>query len=85
MKTVTDMPSETSTNNPFCEACKESDCVISLDGTCAMIRRYLDAVENEKKVERLTKALHDAINRPTGVVPDSATGFYDQDFYDKKK
>jgi len=73
------------TDNPFCEACKESDCVISLDGTCAMIRKYLVAVGNEEKVEKLTKALHDAINRPKGVVPDSATEFYDQDFYDKQR
>ena len=35
-----DMGSE---NNPFCENCKEKpDCVVSTDGTCAMIRRYLE-------------------------------------------
>ena len=27
-------------SNPFCAACKENDCVISHDGTCAMIRVY---------------------------------------------
>ena len=26
--------------NSFCAACKENDCVISHDGTCAMIRVY---------------------------------------------
>ena len=71
------------TDNPFCEACKESDCVVSLDGTCAMIRKYLVAVENERKVNMLTRALHDAINKPMGVVPNSATEFYEQDFYNK--
>lgn len=28
-------------NNPFCAACKEPDCCVSGDGTCAMIRKYL--------------------------------------------
>lgn len=28
-------------NNPWCEACKEPDCCVSGDGTCAMIRKYL--------------------------------------------
>ena len=28
-------------DNPFCNNCKEKDCFVSLDGTCAMIRRYL--------------------------------------------
>jgi hypothetical protein len=27
--------------SPWCEACKEPDCVVSHDGTCAMIRKYL--------------------------------------------
>lgn len=27
-------------HNPFCTACKEKDCEISTDGTCAMIRKY---------------------------------------------
>jgi len=26
--------------NPFCDACLEKDCVVSTDGTCAMIRKY---------------------------------------------
>jgi len=29
------------TENPWCEVCQEKHCVISLDGTCAMIREYL--------------------------------------------
>jgi hypothetical protein len=28
-------------NNPWCAACKEPDCCVSGDGTCAMIRKYL--------------------------------------------
>ena len=28
-------------DNPFCNNCKEKDCLVSLDGTCEMIRRYL--------------------------------------------
>lgn len=27
-------------DNPFCNACTESDCLVSLDETCAMIRAY---------------------------------------------
>ena len=32
-----------------------------------------------QKVQRLEIALHDAINRPMGVVPDIAVEFYEQD------
>jgi ribosomal protein L37AE/L43A len=28
-------------DNPWCENCKEEHCVVSGDGTCAMIRFYL--------------------------------------------
>jgi len=28
--------------NPWCEACREPDCCVSMDGTCAMIRKYLE-------------------------------------------
>jgi hypothetical protein len=28
-------------DNPFCENCREKDCMVSLEGTCAMIRKYL--------------------------------------------
>lgn len=48
-----------SENNPFCTNCKEPDCLVSLDGTCEMIRVYLqskarhgwdpDALEKLKK------------------------------------
>ena len=37
----------------------------------------------ECKCDKLTRALHDAINKPMGVVPNSAMEFYDQDFYNK--
>ena len=37
-----------------------------------------DKTINEK-IERLLEALHDAIDRPKGVVPDSAIEFYDPD------
>lgn len=40
-----DFPSAGS-ENPFCENCKETDCGVSLDGTCEMIRRYLKAVKD---------------------------------------
>ena len=32
-------------NSPWCAACKETDCCVSGDGTCAMIRKYL-SLEN---------------------------------------
>lgn len=35
--------------NPFCSNCKESNCCVSLDGTCAMIREYLKT----KKVSKV--------------------------------
>ena len=35
-------------NNPFCENCKEKDCLVSLDGTCAMIRKYLKCIGGQK-------------------------------------
>ena len=41
-------------------------------------REYEDlATENH----RLRIALHEAINRPKGIVPHEAEEFYDQDFY----
>lgn len=38
-------------NNPFCAACKEPDCFVSGDGTCAMIRKYQSVIieENDKQ------------------------------------
>ena len=32
---------EQMSNNPWCAACKETDCCVSGDGTCSMIRKYL--------------------------------------------
>ena len=36
-------------DNPFCNNCKEHDCLVSMDGTCAMVRVYLAA---KKEVEQ---------------------------------
>jgi hypothetical protein len=44
-------------NNPFCAACKEPDCCVSGDGTCAMIRKYLTADETIKQRDALAEAL----------------------------
>ena len=33
--------------SPFCLACKEPDCCVSTDGTCALLRVYLDAKYKE--------------------------------------
>lgn len=38
--------------NPFCEACKEKDCLISNDGTCEMIRIYLKAKKEKINEEK---------------------------------
>lgn len=37
--------------NPFCEDCKETDCEVSLDGTCRMTRFYLKAKKLETDKE----------------------------------
>jgi len=42
--------------------------------------RLNDWSDAKKENKRLKKALHDAIRRPMGVVPDSADGLYDQDY-----
>ena len=44
-------------NNPFCAACKEPDCCVSGDGTCAMIRKYLTADETTKQRDALAESL----------------------------
>jgi hypothetical protein len=44
-------------NNPFCSSCKESNCCVSGDGTCAMIRKYLTADETTKQRDALAEAL----------------------------
>jgi hypothetical protein len=36
-------------NPPWCAACKETDCAVSLDGTCAMIRKYQQTLTTETK------------------------------------
>lgn len=35
------------------------------------------------EIRSYKKALHDAISRPMGVVPESAENLYDQNYYDK--
>ena len=42
---VEDYPSAGS-DNPFCENCDETDCGVSLDGTCNMIRQYKKAIKD---------------------------------------
>jgi len=44
-------------NNPFCAACKEPDCCVSGDGTCAMIRKYMKVDEITKQRDALADAL----------------------------
>jgi hypothetical protein len=43
------------------------------------LERELAELATEK--HRLLIALHEAINRPKGIVPHEAEEFYDQDFY----
>ena len=49
----------------------------------AMLTKAIDKMEEELATEnhRLRIALHEAINRPKGIVPHEAEEFYDQDFY----
>ena len=42
-----------------------------------------NAAPKANKIGRLLTALHDAINRPKGVVPDSALEFYDPNRFAK--
>ena len=55
----------------------------ALDEISRLIERYTDVMFDIRKMgaenARIRIALHDAINRPMGVVPDSAVEFYDQD------
>ena len=32
---------------------------------------------------KMSKAIHDSINKPKGVVPKSASDYYDQNYYDR--
>jgi hypothetical protein len=50
-------------NNPFCSSCKELDCCVSGDGTCAMIRKYLKVAEITKQRDALADALRTASER----------------------
>ena len=45
------------------------------------LNKLIGALQLE--ISKLTTALHDAIRRPMGVVPDSALRFYDQKEADK--
>lgn len=40
-------------------------------------------LEAAERLQEFEVALHDAIKRPKGVVPDSAEGLYRQDYWDK--
>ena len=53
--------------------------VLSLKEGQARLETYITQGE---EIEALLTALHDAINRPKGVVPKSADKFYDQTWYD---
>lgn len=46
-------------NNPFCNACTEPDCLVSLDDTCAMIRAYKTSttIGIDSEIEEQTDAL----------------------------
>lgn len=37
-------------DNPFCENCEESGCLVSHDGTCAQIRKYQNHLLAQKLV-----------------------------------
>jgi hypothetical protein len=51
-------------NNPFCSACLESDCVVSLDETCAMIRAYRSASTTASiSINDLTCVIDQHLNR----------------------
>jgi hypothetical protein len=41
IRRLKDVKDHLSLENPFCENCKETDCSVSNDGTCKMIREYL--------------------------------------------
>lgn len=59
--------------NPFCESCKEKDCCVSLDGTCAMIREYLKAVKGGNKENDNGRIVRSTGTKPYRVKP-SPTG-----------
>ena len=63
------------------------------EGNCGTSYAIILEAESKKEAEgkikeelaaenhRLLIALHEAINRPKGIVPHEAEEFYDQDFY----
>lgn len=50
-------------NNPWCAACKESDCCVSIDGTCAMIRKYHLAEQNGKERDMIGNKVSELLCR----------------------
>ena len=48
-----------------------------LEGLCLSL-----ASDREEQIKRLTIALHELVNTPKGIVPESAEEFYSPDFYD---
>jgi hypothetical protein len=56
----------------------------------ASFQKQIDALngvttsDHSENYKQLLIALHDAINRPKGVVPSSADEFYCQDYYKNK-
>ena len=45
-------------DNPWCNNCKEKDCLVSTDGTCEMVRKYLQYTkEHQNENESLAIAL----------------------------
>ena len=62
------------TNHPYTE-------IALLEGKLKATNSVINAyIENTIKYKQ---ALHDAINSPKGVVPESAERLYDQEFYKK--
>ena len=56
------------------EASKDNDACLDNDGICDVVFVF----------DKLLTALHDAIDRPKGVVPDSAIEFYDPEYKPRK-
>jgi len=64
-------------NNPFCSACKEPDCCVSGDGTCALIRKYLTVDETTKQRDALANALESLAKAIISGVPYDITDLLD--------
>ena len=55
------------------------------DALADKVKQLYDIIDNRNaEITHLHAALHDAINSPKGVVPESAERLYVQDYYDKK-